>query len=53
MHESIAYAVRHQALTQYIAELHEKHIADRSDRSVVNEALAARAALLRLEREGG
>jgi len=51
--ESIAYAIRHRALTEYIAELHKKHLADPSDRAIVNEALAARGALLRLEREGG
>lgn len=53
MTEQIAYAVRHRALTEYIAELQKKHLADRSNRAIVREALAARAALLRLEREGG
>jgi hypothetical protein len=53
MTEQIAYAVRHQALSQYIAELQAKHLADRSNRAIVREALAARAALLQLEREAG
>lgn len=50
---NLAYAIRHQALSKYIAELQAKHSADRSDRALVREALAARAALLRLEREAG
>lgn len=53
MSDQIAYAIRHQALTEYVRELQAKHKADRVDRTVVREELAARAALLRLEREAG